>query len=230
MRCGCNRLLFCEEERRKSLGPVNRHAPANASATLLVIGFLVSACSGASTRSLGPDTWRVRCKSSMATCAAKADEVCSDRGYVVISGRSEKQIYGPEGQQVADERGELVVRCGSERTDATADAGDEGQSGGWRLPPRPDGRPTEQAAPSPAGRPVQKACTPGETQMCVGPGACRGGQACRSDGSGFDPCDCGSSAVQTPPGAPDTAAPSTELDSPSGPNTGSPASDGVKPR
>ena len=120
MRCGCNRLLFCEAERRKSLGPVNRHAPANASATLLVIGFLVSACSGASTRSLGPDTWRVRCKSSMATCAAKADEVCSDRGYVVISGRSEKQIYGPEGQQVADERGELVVRCGSERTDAPA--------------------------------------------------------------------------------------------------------------
>jgi hypothetical protein len=230
MRCGCNRLLFCEAERRKSLGPVNRHAPANASATLLVIGFLVSACSGASTRSLGPDTWRVRCKSSMATCAAKADEVCSDRGYVVISGRSEKQIYGPEGQQVADESGELVVRCGTGPTSVTPDAGDPGQAGGWRLPPRPRGQSAEPGSAGPAGQAVHKACTPGETQMCVGPAACRGGQACRSDGSGFEPCDCGSSATQTPPAGPGTAAPSTGQGGPSAPTTGSTTPDGTKPR
>jgi hypothetical protein len=33
-------------------------------------------------------------------------------------------------------------------------------------------------------------CRPGETQKCVGPGACAGGQACKDDGSGFGPCDC----------------------------------------
>jgi hypothetical protein len=25
----------------------------------------------------------------------------------------------------------------------------------------------------------------------VGAGACEGGQACKQDGSGFEPCDCG---------------------------------------
>ena len=35
-------------------------------------------------------------------------------------------------------------------------------------------------------------CAPGSTQECVGPGACKGGQACKDDGSGYLPCDCGS--------------------------------------
>jgi len=34
-------------------------------------------------------------------------------------------------------------------------------------------------------------CTPGETQACVGPGSCEGGQYCLTDGSGWGPCDCG---------------------------------------
>lgn len=36
-----------------------------------------------------------------------------------------------------------------------------------------------------------KACTPGTTQACTGPGACVGGQACLSDGSGYGACACG---------------------------------------
>lgn len=36
----------------------------------------------------------------------------------------------------------------------------------------------------------QKACTPGLSQACVGPGACQGGQICTADGSGYGPCDC----------------------------------------
>jgi hypothetical protein len=39
--------------------------------------------------------------------------------------------------------------------------------------------------------PVLLTCRPGETQRCVGPAACEGGQACLSDGSGFGTCDCG---------------------------------------
>lgn len=34
-------------------------------------------------------------------------------------------------------------------------------------------------------------CAPGASVACVGPGACQGGQVCRPDGSGYDPCDCG---------------------------------------
>jgi len=35
------------------------------------------------------------------------------------------------------------------------------------------------------------ACVPGISVACVGPGACKGGQICKPDGSGFGPCDCG---------------------------------------
>ena len=35
------------------------------------------------------------------------------------------------------------------------------------------------------------ACIAGSTRECVGPGACRGGQMCRDDGSGWSGCDCG---------------------------------------
>jgi hypothetical protein len=34
-------------------------------------------------------------------------------------------------------------------------------------------------------------CAPGTTLECVGPGACRGGQACNQDGTGYGVCDCG---------------------------------------
>jgi hypothetical protein len=37
-----------------------------------------------------------------------------------------------------------------------------------------------------------KACTPNDTRVCYGPGACQGGQYCLPDGSGYSACDCGS--------------------------------------
>ena len=37
-----------------------------------------------------------------------------------------------------------------------------------------------------------KKCTAGETQPCVGAGACTGGQACKADGLGYEACVCGS--------------------------------------
>lgn len=37
-------------------------------------------------------------------------------------------------------------------------------------------------------------CTPGETQLCVGPGGCTGGQSCNITGSGFEECLCGHDA------------------------------------
>jgi hypothetical protein len=38
---------------------------------------------------------------------------------------------------------------------------------------------------------VAMVCTFGTTQLCVGPGACKGGQSCLENGSGWTPCDCG---------------------------------------
>ena len=44
--------------------------------------------------------------------------------------------------------------------------------------------------------PSAKVCTPGQSLPCTGVGGCSGGQACKSDGSGYDACACGS----PPPG------------------------------
>jgi hypothetical protein len=43
----------------------------------------------------------------------------------------------------------------------------------------------------PSRKPKNAVCRPGETQLCVGPGACSGGQACTADGTSYGPCDCG---------------------------------------
>lgn len=72
-------------------------------------------------------------------------------------------------------------------------------------------------------------CAPGQSVACVGPGGCEGGQVCRSDGAGYEPCECapggdgGSGGVQDAgPDAPDTTGwkwwciytpPSNKLDS-----------------
>jgi hypothetical protein len=55
--------------------------------------------------------------------------------------------------------------------------------------PRPVAR-----APEP-----QRSCMPNATQLCYGPGACRGGQSCVADGSGYTPCDCGAEPAAPAP-------------------------------
>lgn len=46
----------------------------------------------------------------------------------------------------------------------------------------------EPKAPAPA---AERACVPDTTQLCHGPGACRGAQSCLADGTGYTSCDCG---------------------------------------
>lgn len=40
--------------------------------------------------------------------------------------------------------------------------------------------------------PTPSECKVGDTRTCVGVGQCAGGQVCLADGTGFGPCDCGS--------------------------------------
>ena len=42
-----------------------------------------------------------------------------------------------------------------------------------------------------------KSCIPGQSIACVGVGGCQGGQQCTADGSGYGPCQCGSSTGAT---------------------------------
>jgi hypothetical protein len=53
------------------------------------------------------------------------------------------------------------------------------------------------------------ACTPGETQACLGPGACDGAQICLSDGSGYGDCDCGAAGTEADDSTATTSGPGT---------------------
>jgi hypothetical protein len=48
----------------------------------------------------------------------------------------------------------------------------------------------ESASPS-ASTGMTQPCVPNATQLCYGPGACQGAQACLADGTGYGACDCG---------------------------------------
>lgn len=45
------------------------------------------------------------------------------------------------------------------------------------------------------------ACWLGDTRECLGPGACKGGQVCRQDLKGWEPCDCGGAGAAGQAGA-----------------------------
>jgi hypothetical protein len=76
-------------------------------------------------------------------------------------------------------------------------AGSAGKSGSGGAAAGSAGRAGSAGSAGKAGRGgtgnVEPECTPGVTQACLGPGACSGAQACRSDGSGWGACDCGGS-------------------------------------
>jgi hypothetical protein len=48
-----------------------------------------------------------------------------------------------------------------------------------------------QGAAGDDGDDDNRVCSPGATQVCVGPGACSGGQVCVADGSRWAACECG---------------------------------------
>ena len=59
---------------------------------------------------------------------------------------------------------------------------------------------TATAATAPSEVPPTAAagtCMPNSTQLCYGPGGCRGGQRCTEDGRSFTLCDCGNVSSQS---------------------------------
>lgn len=121
-------------------------------------------------------TFTITCRDSLPRCLERAEETCHGSRYEVLNAVDTHDYYGPGDVTLQTETrtSTALVRCG------------------------PHGRPLfTNAAPKPAPPPPPRACVPGSTQPCVGPGACRGGQACVADGSGFGTCVC------APPLAPD---------------------------
>jgi hypothetical protein len=72
-----------------------------------------------------------------------------------------------------------AIHCSgpSGKAEATGGAKDGGASSGGRE--------------ASGGGTGSRVCSSGETQRCVGPGACEGGQECQADGMGWAKCDCG---------------------------------------
>jgi hypothetical protein len=156
--------------------------------------------------------YRIECKKNVARCRDKALELCGgDYEILQSSGRAvepERITTAPgpvsTGPNFAPPtwQGELIVECGRHHSAMEAPA---------PIESAPAATPIAPAATVTTPGPGQ-ACVPGVTQLCLGPAACRGAQACLADGKGFGPCDCGT-AAPTPGSAlsPDAGAPAPSV-------------------
>lgn len=137
--------------------------------------------------------FRIECAKNVSRCRDKAAELCGGEYEIVqSSGRAvepERITTAPgpvsTGPNFAPPawQGELIVECGRRHAGATAPVSGE--------PPTPA---TSTSLPTPLTPRPGQVCVPGVTQLCLGPAACRGAQACLSDGQGFGACDCGNAA------------------------------------
>lgn len=134
------------------------------------------------------EIYRISCDDSIQACRDEAAEVCGGKYEVLetagapvvpprVTSAPGPASTGPKYQR-AKWIGQMVVACGAARP-----AGSMTASEATRESPR-----LGSSAPS---IPPDRLCIPGVTQECLGPGACRGAQACLSDGNGYGPCDCG---------------------------------------
>ncbi len=162
-------------------------------ALLLLAAFLASSCSSGARSvrlpalSPGDEIYRVSCEDSIRACRDEASAICSGSYEVLESTGAPIQpprvtsAPGPASTGPRYQRlkwvGQMVVACGRAAPSVAAEAvrtpHDEANQGAIERP-APD-----------------RLCIPGLTQECLGPGACRGAQACLADGNGYGPCDCG---------------------------------------
>lgn len=139
------------------------------------------------------EIYRISCERTIRGCREEAAKLCSGRYEVLgTSGASiePERVTSAPGPASTGPRyqrrkwvGQLVVACGGPPT----------------LPlTTPASAAQTRAAAAPA---EERLCIPGATQQCLGPGACRGAQACLPDGDGYGACDCGDRAVPAASGA-----------------------------
>lgn len=144
---------------------------------------------GVTTTKVDYDTFRIQCSElALDKCLAEAaSNACDKRGYFVAKGISQVNVRGRSDAPDVALSSEAVVRCapasgwGDQAKELMSSAGSSAVAPAASAP-----------APTPTKAPI---CAPGSTQACVGTAACNGGQACKTDGSGYEPCDCGPPSV-----------------------------------
>jgi hypothetical protein len=159
-------------------------------ASMLLSLALLIGCSGAPT---GPARqadggYHLACRGPLSDCLQGAERICRDHGYSVASARDTREFLGHESgeSQIEIRKSEATIYCGNAVPPAERPM--------VELKREPlVSAPAPSAAPAATTTaPAPRACVPGATQACVGPGGCSGGQACSEDGMRFEPCNCSS--------------------------------------
>jgi hypothetical protein len=156
---------------------------------------------GVTTARLPDGTREIRCEHALWKCLLHVDDYCRGASYEVLRASDEQLVYGSQTSAVEGRRSYALIRCMKPGVsppppeDLAAATPEPPAAAPAAAPAAPSPLP---APPPPASAKVER-CVPGATQTCVGPAACNGGQACLPDGSGFGPCDCGTSSPTAPP-------------------------------
>lgn len=131
-------------------------------------------------------SYRLSCAGPLTECLERAERLCKDEGYTVM-GQDVHELLGHEsGQsQVEVRKSEATIFCGKP------------QGAGSRAFVESKRDPVTASPVAPKAEPL--ACVPGSTQACIGPGGCKGGQACASDGSRYETCDCSGQPTSSAP-------------------------------
>ena len=170
---------------------------------------LLAACGAPEVQSqrLKDGSWSFTCELPMDECVRRAQEKCYLQRYRITKGSSETRLRDAPPFERAYHTSHLNFVCTDDGQNPLVTFGGDGKS----VDPNTNG----SSKPAVAGQ----VCTKGETRACVGAAACRGGQTCLPDGSGFTACDCGPVAPAAPvvESAPATRAAASSATEPAAP-------------
>jgi hypothetical protein len=162
---------------------------------VVVLGFIgaLGCAHGVTTLKVDHDTYRIKCSElALDRCLAEAaSNACDKRAYLVVRGISDVNLRGRSDAPDVVLSSEAIVRCAP--SSGWGDQAKElmGGAGSSAVTAAPSAALAPPPAPAAASPKAPAICAPGSTQACIGTAACQGGQACKADGSGYEPCDCG---------------------------------------
>ncbi len=156
---------------------------------LSLSSFVLLVACGASefqSQKLADGSYTFKCELAMDECIRRAQEQCKNQRYRIVEGTSETRLRDAPPFERAYHTSRLHLACTDDGANVLLKVGADAP---------------EANKPKPGS-----SCSAGETRACVGPGACKGGQACLADGSAFGSCDCGNASLPAAPAEPASAA------------------------
>lgn len=136
---------------------------------------LLAACGAPEVQSqrLKDGSWTFQCELAMEECVRRVQDKCPHQRYRILEGTSETRLRDAPPFERAYHTSRLHLVCNDDGADILLSVDSSKQ------------------ATKPVAATTGRLCSTGQTRECVGPAACKGGQACLADGTGYGPCDCG---------------------------------------